>query len=106
MSIFAGLTAPFKIGGIVGLSSWLLLNQTFKEYVPEGNVNKATPIFMGHGDRDPLVLYDLAKDSEKALKDMGYDVTFKTYRCVIPPFPFRPRSTTMRCLDGERSRGL
>ncbi|GAB0134212.1 hypothetical protein EsDP_00002593 [Epichloe bromicola] len=80
MSIFAGLTAPFKIGGIVGLSSWLLLNQTFKEHVPEGNANKATPIFMGHGDRDPLVLYDLAKDSEKALKNMGYDVTFKTYR--------------------------
>lgn len=80
MSIFAGLTAPVKIGGIVGLSSWLLLNQKFKEYVPEGNINKDTPIFMGHGNRDPLVLYDLAKDSEKALKDMGYGVTFKTYQ--------------------------
>ncbi|KAG5931336.1 hypothetical protein E4U53_001813 [Claviceps sorghi] len=79
MSIFAGLTAPFKIGGIVGLSSWLLLHQSFQKHIPEGNANKATPIFMGHGDRDPLVLYNLAKDSEKALKDMGYDVTFKTY---------------------------
>ncbi|KID80736.1 Acyl-protein thioesterase 1 [Metarhizium brunneum] len=80
MSIFAGLTAPVKIGGIVGLSSWLLLNQKFKDYVPDGNINKDTPIFMGHGDRDPLVLYDLAKDSEKALSSMGYSVTFKTYR--------------------------
>lgn len=80
MSIFSGLTAPVKIGGIVGLSSWLLLNQKFKDYVPEGNINKDTPIFMGHGDRDPLVLYDLAKDSEKALKGMGYGVTFKTYQ--------------------------
>ncbi|KJK83538.1 hypothetical protein H634G_01667 [Metarhizium anisopliae BRIP 53293] len=80
MSIFAGLTAPVKIGGIVGLSSWLLLNQKFKDYVPDGNINKDTPIFMGHGDRDPLVLYDLAKDSEKALGSMGYSVTFKTYR--------------------------
>ncbi|KAG5939058.1 hypothetical protein E4U60_001034 [Claviceps pazoutovae] len=80
MSILSGLTAPFKMGGIVGLSSWLLLHQTFKQHVPEGNANQATPVFMGHGDKDPLVLYDLAKDSEKALKDMGYSVTFKTYR--------------------------
>ncbi|PNY25095.1 Acyl-protein thioesterase 1 [Tolypocladium capitatum] len=80
MSIFAGLTAPFKIAGIVGLSSWLLLNKTFKEHVPEGDVNKATPILMGHGDRDPLVGYELAQASEKALKNMGYNVTMKTYR--------------------------
>ncbi|POR32667.1 Uncharacterized protein TPAR_07089 [Tolypocladium paradoxum] len=80
MSIFAGLTAPFKIAGIVGLSSWLLLKQTFKEHVPKGDVNKATPILMGHGDRDPLVRYEMAQASEKALKEMGYDVTMKTYR--------------------------
>jgi predicted esterase len=82
MSIFAGLTAPVKIGGIVGLSSWMLLNRTFKEYVPEGNLNKETPILMGHGDRDPLVLYRLAQQSEKRLKELGYDVAFKTYPSV------------------------
>lgn len=80
MSIFAGLTSPVKLGGIVGLSSWLLLSQTFKDYVPEGNINKDTPIFMGHGDQDPLVRYDLALASEKALKGMGYGVSFNTYR--------------------------
>ncbi|KHN97982.1 lysophospholipase [Metarhizium album ARSEF 1941] len=83
MSIFSGLTAPVKIGGIVGLSSWLLLSQKFKDHVPSGNVNGDTPIFMGHGDRDPLVLYDLAKESEKALTAMGYSVTFKTYRGML-----------------------
>ncbi|GAO20152.1 uncharacterized protein UV8b_04962 [Ustilaginoidea virens] len=80
MSILAGLTAPVKIGGIVGLSSWLLLAQKFKEIVPEGDMNKATPIFMGHGDKDPLVRYDLALESEKALKDLGYSVDLRTYR--------------------------
>ncbi|OAA43692.1 lysophospholipase [Metarhizium rileyi] len=83
MSILAGLTAPVKIGGIVGLSSWLPLSQKFKEYIPEGNINKDTPIFMGHGDDDPLVLYSLAKDSEITLKSMGYGVTFKTYRGML-----------------------
>lgn len=80
MSIFSGLTAPVKIGGIVGLSSWLLLHQSFKDHVPDANLNKGTPILMGHGDMDPLVRYPLAQDSEAALKKMGYDVTFKTYK--------------------------
>lgn len=82
ISIVAGLTAPFRLAGIVGLSSWLLLRERFMEHVPEGNVNKATPIFMGHGDRDPLVTYDMAQMSERALRQLGYDVTLKTYRRV------------------------
>lgn len=79
MSIFAGLTAPFKLGGIVGLSSWLLLNRTFKDRVPADSQNRDTPVFMGHGDRDPLVLYPLAQASEKKLTELGYKVSFKTY---------------------------
>jgi lysophospholipase-1 len=80
MSIFSGLTSSVKIGGIVGLSSWLLLHQSFTTHVPDGNPNNSTPILMGHGDSDPLVRYPLAKDSEDALKKMDYNVTFKTYR--------------------------
>jgi predicted esterase len=82
MSIFSGLTSSVKIGGIVGLSSWLLLHQSFTTHVPDGNPNNSTPILMGHGDSDPLVRYPLAKDSEDALKKMDYNVTFKTYRSV------------------------
>ncbi|KAI6781627.1 Acyl-protein thioesterase-like protein [Emericellopsis cladophorae] len=80
MSILSGLTASVKLGGIVGLSSWLLLSQSFKDLVPASNINKATPVLMGHGDIDPLVRFPLAQDSEKTLKDLGYDVTMKVYR--------------------------
>lgn len=79
MSILSGLTAPVKIAGIVGLSSWLLLNQTFQERLPAGDINKATPVFMGHGDRDPMVRYELGVATQAKLKDMGFDVTLKTY---------------------------
>jgi lysophospholipase-1 len=79
ISIFAGLTAPVKIGGIIGLSSWLLLSQSFRDHVPAGDFNKATPILMGHGGADPLVRYPLGKESESVLKGMGYNVTFNTY---------------------------
>lgn len=64
------------------MSSWLLLNQSFKDHVPEQNLNQQTPILMGHGDMDPIVLYSLATDSQSALKGMGYDVTLKTYKYV------------------------
>ncbi|CEJ92537.1 hypothetical protein VHEMI08186 [[Torrubiella] hemipterigena] len=79
MSILSGLTAPVKIGGIIGLSSWLLLNQTFKDYVPAGDVNKETKIFMGHGSADPLVRYPLAVASQKKLTELGYDAKMTTY---------------------------
>jgi lysophospholipase I len=80
MSIFSGLTAPVKLAGIIGLSSWLLLHQSFASHVPAGEINKATPIFMGHGDRDPLVRYTLAEQTVSVLKGLDYDVTLKTYR--------------------------
>ncbi|CAG9939499.1 unnamed protein product [Clonostachys rosea f. rosea IK726] len=80
MGIFSGLTAKVKLGGIVALSSWLLLHQTFAELVPKGDINKATPILMAHGDSDQVVVYPLAQESEKKLTSLGYDVNFKTYR--------------------------
>ncbi|KAF3074345.1 hypothetical protein CFAM422_003686 [Trichoderma lentiforme] len=79
MSIFSGLTAPFKLGGIVGLSSWMLLHHKFKEFIPESNPNKETPIFMGHGDIDQLVLYEWGLATEQKLKEFGFDVKLETY---------------------------
>ncbi|KAL7929964.1 Phospholipase/carboxylesterase/thioesterase [Trichoderma chlorosporum] len=80
MSIFAGLTAPFRLGGIVGLSSWLLLNHKFKEFIPESNPNKETPIFMGHGDADQLVLYQWGVATDQKLKALEFDVKLETYQ--------------------------
>ena len=80
LSIYAGLTAPVKIGGIVGLSSWLPLNKAFKDNLPEGNPNKDTPIHMFHGDRDPVVRYEAGEATEQKLKELGYNVAFNTYK--------------------------
>ncbi|KAL2202920.1 acyl-protein thioesterase-1-like protein [Sarocladium strictum] len=80
MSILTGVTSPVKLGGIIGLSSWLLLSQSVKEHIPESNPNKDTPIFMGHGDQDPVVRYELGSESSRILKDLGYNVDLNTYR--------------------------
>ncbi|KAF7562725.1 hypothetical protein G7046_g1386 [Stylonectria norvegica] len=105
MSIFAGLTCPSKLAGIVGLSSWLLLSNRFKDLVPAENVNKETPIFMGHGAEDPLVRTDLGKQSSELLKQLGYAVSWTTYPPSSSPAPLakdvncqlRPSSTATLC---------
>lgn len=38
-----------------------------------------TPIFMGHGSVDPLVKYDWGVQTAQALKEMGWNVDFRTY---------------------------
>jgi len=79
VSIFSGLTAKVKLAGVVGLSAYLLLSNQFTTYLPTPNVNKETPIFMGHGDSDMVVNTVIGKKTYDVLKDLGYNVDFKLY---------------------------
>lgn len=80
LAIFSGITATQKLGGIFGLSCYLLLHEKIKNYVPEGNINKDIPIFMGHGDSDPLVLPAWGQLSADLLRKEGWKVDLKMYR--------------------------
>lgn len=79
ISLISGVTCPTKLGGIFGLSSYLLLHNKIKELTPGDNPNKDTPIFMGHGDRDPLVLPQWGMLTAQTLKQMGWRVDLKMY---------------------------
>jgi predicted esterase len=82
MSIFTGVTTPHKLGGVFGLSCYLVLADKVKEFAKEANeVNKDTPFFMGHGDRDEVVKYKWGQHTAEFLrKELGHKVEFKTYR--------------------------
>lgn len=80
MAIFSGITAPTKLGGIFGLSCYLLLHSKIKEFVPADSPNKETPIFMGHGDSDPLVRPEWGRMTAQLLKEGGWAVDLKFYR--------------------------
>ena len=80
MSLVAGVTNPTKLGGIFGLSCYLLLQEKLQELVPAGSPNLTTPIFMGHGDADPLVRYEWGHKTSEKLKEWGWTVDFKTYK--------------------------
>ncbi|KAK1656194.1 phospholipase/Carboxylesterase [Colletotrichum phormii] len=79
MAIFSGLTGKHRIGGIVGLSCWLLLSNKFAGLVPAEKANQETPVWLGHGDADPLVRPELGALSMDALKGLGYKVSRTLY---------------------------
>lgn len=80
MSIFSGITAPTKLGGIFGLSSYLLLHNKVKELIPVESPNKETPVFMGHGDSDPLVRPEWGRMTATVLRELGYKVELRMYK--------------------------
>ncbi|KAK5111803.1 hypothetical protein LTR62_004723 [Meristemomyces frigidus] len=80
MSLMAGVTAPTKLGGIFGLSCYLLLQDKIRDMVPAASPNKATSIFMGHGNADQVVKYQWGQLTAEKLREWGWNVEFKTYR--------------------------
>ncbi|KAF2267362.1 Phospholipase/carboxylesterase [Lojkania enalia] len=83
MSLISGVTYKNKLGGIFGLSCYLLLQSKLKDIIPADSPNKDTPIFMGHGDSDQVVAHKYGKMSADYLKDLGYKVDFRTYEGLV-----------------------
>ncbi|KAL1992849.1 hypothetical protein VTN49DRAFT_3605 [Thermomyces lanuginosus] len=80
MSLFTGITNAHKLGGIFGLSCYLLLSDGLKEHLPNGELpNQKTPIFIAHGTDDSVVKYQFGEMTAKSLKERGFNVDFHTY---------------------------
>jgi len=77
IALQAGLRHPGRLAGIIALSSYLTLEDSLDA---EGAAaNKATPVFMAHGTRDPVVPVQLAQASRAALERRGYRVEWEDY---------------------------
>jgi phospholipase/carboxylesterase len=77
MALMAGLRAPQRLAGIVGLSGYLpLADATLAERHP---ANHPTPVFMGHGRQDPVVEFSRGEASRDALKAWGQAVEWHSY---------------------------
>jgi predicted esterase len=83
MSLLSGVTYKDQLGGIFGLSCYLLLQKKIKDMIPDSNPNQNLPIFMGHGDADPVVAHKFGKMSADELTNHGYKVDFRTYKYVF-----------------------
>ncbi len=77
IALYAGLRYPETLAGIIGLSTYLPLQDAFDTEASEAN--RHTPLFMAHGSLDPVVPPVAGETTSRFLVQRGYDVTFRTY---------------------------
>ena len=77
MVLQVGLRFPHKLAGIIALSGYLPLAVSLP--IEKHLANQTTPIFMAHGEYDPVVTLDRAQASHALLEKMGYSVDWNEY---------------------------
>lgn len=73
----AGLRQRERLAGIVALSTYLPLADRLA--AEASAANRELPIFMAHGQYDPVVVPPLAEASRDLLRQAGYDVQWRQY---------------------------
>jgi phospholipase/carboxylesterase len=77
MALHTGLRFPKRLAGVMALSGYLPLAETFA--AERHAANAATPIFMAHGSQDPVVVPARGEASRDLLTSLGYAVHWHTY---------------------------
>ena len=77
MALMVGLRHAEQLAGIVCMSGYLPL--AGKLAAERSEAGRKTPIFMGHGKRDAVVVVSRAAASRDALLAMGYQVEWHEY---------------------------
>ena len=77
LALYCGLRYRLKLGGIIGLSTYLPLADTLAK---ERNLaNQDTPIMLAHGAADDLLPLDFGDRARVLLTELGYSVEWHTY---------------------------
>uniref|UniRef100_A0A8C5H771 Acyl-protein thioesterase 1 n=1 Tax=Gouania willdenowi TaxID=441366 RepID=A0A8C5H771_GOUWI len=81
LSLYTALTTQQKLAGVVALSCWLPLRNSFPQ-ASAINVNKDIALLQCHGDCDPLVPFMFGHQTAEKMKTLinPANVTFKSYR--------------------------
>ena len=77
VALYAGLRFPFRIAGILALSTYLPAAKSLAAQAHDAN--RDVPIFLAHGSQDPVIALALSERSRAALADLGYVVEVHTY---------------------------
>jgi len=77
MTLHTGTRLEQKLAGMIALSGYLPLADSFAAEHSQANLN--TPIFMAHGVFDPVVQFARGQASQRILAEAGFDVSWKTY---------------------------
>lgn len=77
MALHTGLRFEHRLAGIMALSGYLPLADTFA--AERHPANASTPIFMAHGSMDPVVVPARGESSRDLLGSLDYPVQWHTY---------------------------
>jgi len=77
MTLLAGLRAPQRLAGLVGLSGYLPLAATLE--AERSAANRDVPLFLAHGRLDPVVALARGEAARDALLALGYPVAWHSY---------------------------
>ena len=73
-----GLRFHLPLAGLLALSTYLPLANSLED--EKHSANQQVPIFMAHGDSDPVVRPELAYLSRSRLEQQGYKLEWQEYR--------------------------
>ena len=77
IALHTGLRYPQRLAGILALSTYLPLIEKVADEASAAN--KDIPIYMAHGEYDPIVPLPLARQSHRHLKELGYHIDWHVY---------------------------
>ena len=81
VALHAALRFPERLAGVMALSTYLPISQSFKAEVADSEKlrSRELPIFMAHGLFDPVLPIDLGRGSCELLQRAGFDVEWHEY---------------------------
>ncbi len=77
LALFTGTRLPEKLAGVIGLSCYPLLADSFA--AERQAVNQGTPFLLAHGSFDPVVAPELGQAARALLLAAGYAVEWHSY---------------------------
>jgi phospholipase/carboxylesterase len=77
IALYAGLTLPIKIGGVIALSTYVPISSMFQKDCTKAS--QQTPILMIHGTEDSIISLAIAQRSLQLLREESYSVDFVKY---------------------------
>jgi phospholipase/carboxylesterase len=77
IALHTGLRYPEKLAGVMALSTYLPLAESFAQEAAPANAK--TPVFMTHGTQDPVVPFAMGSASHDLLQKTGYAIEWQEY---------------------------
>ena len=77
IALYLGLRRPQKLAGVMALSTYLVWDPPEDDALSPAN--RGTPVFLAHGEHDPLVPLAGGESARRRLAALGYPVEWRTY---------------------------